>query len=409
MRTSTRWRPPSSGPAPAAVPAALLDGARWVGERARFVPPLLVFLLFVVDVAIAQEDAQQKKQKKNPLAKLAEPWPDAEKMRERRRDAEGRRLFQSSDPLRFTLTADFRTVNKERDPASTRRFPAVLQIVGDDGQGRSIPVKLRTRGHFRLMSRNCSFVPLRVEFPRQEVEGTVFEGVGSLKLGTHCEGDQEYEQYTLREYLAYRIFNLLTPRSFRARLAKATHVDSTSGKTLATRYAMFIESEGDVARRLEGRIVPLPRTLFRNLDPETLTLMMLFEYMIGNTDFSIFALHNVRLVQDQTRVLYPIPYDFDMSGVVNARYAAPDRQLHIETVLDRLYRGPCRTMEDVEPFLVAFRAKKADVMAVVDAVPDLDKTSRRKAREYLEDFYRTIEHTGSVKSQLVEKCAKSGM
>lgn len=366
-------------------------------------------LLVAVDVAIAQEAAKQKKQKKSPLARLAEPWPDAEKVGERRRAAENRRLFQGSDPLRFTLTADFRTVNKERDPASTRRFPAVLRIVGDDGQDRSIPVKLRTRGHFRLMSRNCSFVPLRVEFPRPEVEGTAFEGVGSLKLGTHCEGDEEYEQYTLREYLVYRIFNLLTPRSFRARLAKATHVDSISGKTLATRYAMFIESEGDVARRLEGRVVELPRTLFRDLDRETLTLMMLFEYMIGNTDFSIFALHNVRLVQDQARTLYPIPYDFDLSGVVNARYAVPDRQLRIKTVLERLYRGPCRTMEDLRPFLATFRAKKADVMAAVDAVPDLDKTSRRKAREYLEDFYRTIEHSGSVKSQLVDRCAKSGM
>ena len=370
---------------------------------------LLVLSLFVVDAAIAQEVAKQKKHKKNSLAKLAEPWPTAERMRERRRAAEGRRLFQSADPLRFTLTADFRAVNKERDPASTRRFPAVLRIAGDDGQDRSIPVKLRTRGHFRLMARNCSFVPLRVEFPRQEGEGTVFEGAGTLKLGTHCEGDQEYEQYTLREYLAYRIFNLLTPRSFRARLAKATHVDSTSGKMLATRYAMFIESEADVARRLEGRIVPLPRTLFRNLDPETLTLMMLFEYLIGNTDFSIFALHNVRLVQDQARVLYPIPYDFDFSGMVNAQYAVPGRQLHIETVRDRLYRGPCRSVEELRPFLAAFRARKADVMAAVDAVPDLDKDSRRKTREYLEDFYRTIDRSGSVKSQLLDKCAKSGM
>jgi hypothetical protein len=274
---------------------------------ARFVPTLLLLLLVVADAAIAQEAEKPRKRKKGSLARLAEPWPDAEKVRERRRAAENRRLFQNSDPLRLTLTADFRAVNKERDPASRRRFPAVLRIIGDDGEDRSIPVHLRTRGHFRLMSRNCSFVPLRVEFPRQGVEGTEFEGAGSLKLGTHCEGDREYEQYTLREYLAYRIFNLLTPRSFRARLAKATHVDSTSGKTVATRYAMFIESEGDVARRLEGRIVPLPRTLFRDLDPDTLTLMMLFEYMIGNTDFSIFALHNVRLVQDQARVLYPIP------------------------------------------------------------------------------------------------------
>jgi hypothetical protein len=114
-------------------------------------------------------------------------------------------------------------------------------------------------------------------------------------------------------------------------------------------------------------------------------------------------------VQDQARVLYPIPYDFDFSGLVNARYAVPGRQLHIETVRDRLYRGPCRTAEELRPFLAAFRARKADVMATVDAVPDLDKNSRRKTREYLEDFYRTIDRSGSVKSQLMDRCAKSGM
>lgn len=370
---------------------------------ARF--PALVVLLIAAGAATAQDTP---KKKPNPLARLAEPWPDADTMRERRTDAERRRLFQDVDPLRFTLTADFKAVNGERDPGSTRRFPAVLRIEGD-GESRSIPVRLRTRGHFRLMPRNCSFVPLRVEFPRQESQGTVFEGAGSLKLATHCQGDDEYDQYTLKEYLAYRIFNLLTPRSFRARLARATHVDATSGKTIATRYAMFVESEGDVARRLEGRVVPLPRVVFRDLEPETLTLMMLFEYMIGNTDFSIFALHNVRLVQDRARALHPVPYDFDFSGLVNARYASPSRQLKIETVLDRLYRGPCRTVEDVQPFLAAFRARKADIMAMVDAVPDLDKRSRRDTKAYLEDFYRTLDHAGAVRSQLVDKCAKNGM
>src|SRR5436189_5981883 len=105
MRTSTRWRPPSSGPAPAAVPRALLDGARSLGERARFVPTLLVLLLVTVDVAIAQEDAKQKKQKKNPLARLAEPWPDTKNTGERSRAAEYSQLFQSLERRRLTRTA----------------------------------------------------------------------------------------------------------------------------------------------------------------------------------------------------------------------------------------------------------------------------------------------------------------
>jgi hypothetical protein len=352
---------------------------------------------------------QDAAKKKSPLARLAEPWPDAERMQKRREDAETRRLFQVSDPLPFTLTTDFKAVNRDRNPDSTRRFPGVLNIVGDDGQARSIPVTVRTRGHSRLVH-NCDFVPIRVEFPKEGVKGTPFDSQGALKLGTHCYDSKEYEQYTLREYLAYRLFNLLTPRSFRVRLARATYVDSNRGKTLATRYAMFLESEGDVARRLEGRIAELPRTVFRNLDSESLTLMMLFEYMIGNTDLSIHALHNVRLVQNQARVLHPVPYDFDYSGLVNAPYAVASRLLRLKTVRERAYRGPCRTLEEMQPFLAAFRAKKADVMAVVDSVPGLDSGSRREAKEYLEEFYATIDRPGALKSQLVEGCSnRAGM
>jgi hypothetical protein len=356
------------------------------------------------DEKAAAPRTQDAPKKRSPWQKLAEPWPDAEKMQKRREDAETRRLFQDSDPLPFTLTADFKALSKDRDTASIRRFPGTLSVVGDDGQARSIPVTLRTRGHSRLV-RNCDFVPIRVEFPKEHVKGTPFESQGALKLGTHCYDSKEYEQYTLREYLAYRLFNLFTPRSFRVRLARATYVDSNRGKTLATRYAMFLESEGDVARRLEGRIAELPRALFRNLDSESLTWLMLFEYMIGNTDFSIHALHNVRLVQNQARVLHPVPYDFDYSGLVDARYAVPSRLLRLKTVRERLYRGPCRTLEELQPFLAAFRAKKADVMAVVDSVPGLDSGARREAKAYLEEFYSTIDRPGSVKRQLVEGCS----
>jgi hypothetical protein len=349
--------------------------------------------------------AQDASRKKDPRARLAEPWPDAERMRQRREEAEARPLFGSSDPLPFTLTADFKAVSKDRKPGGTQRFPAVLSVVGDDGRARSIPVTLRTRGHARLVQ-NCGFVPLRVQFPREDVKGTPFEGQGALKLGTHCHGSNEYEQYALREYLAYRIFNLLTPRSFRVRLARATYVDSRSGKTVAARHAMFLESEGDLARRMSGRIAELPHAVFRQLDSEALTTMMLFEYMIGNTDLSIFALHNVRLVQDPSRVLRPVPYDFDYSGLVNARYAVPSRLLKLQTVLDRAYRGPCRTVEELEPFLADFRAKKPAVMAAVDSVPGLDPGSRRGARKYLDEFYSTIDDPRALKRELVDSCGK---
>jgi len=342
--------------------------------------------------------------KKNPLLKLVEPWPEESVLLARRTEAERRPLFQRMEPLAFTLTADFKLVNKDRNPESTTRYPALITLVDDRGREQTIHVRISPRGHFRRMARNCSFVPLRVELPAAETAGTVFEGQTTLKLGTHCQDDKLYEQITLREYLTYPMFNLITPKSFRARLARGTYLDAKSGKALTTRYAIFIEHENDVARRMGGRIVDLVRTEFKDMDAPTLTAMMLFEYMIGNTDFSLWALHNVRLVQDPTRTLYPVPYDFDLSGLVHAPYAIPERRLGIRSVVDRLYRGPCRTADEMETAASAFRGKRADMLALVDGVKDLDGESRGDVKSYLDGFFRTVERPASVKRQFVDGC-----
>jgi len=341
--------------------------------------------------------------KKNPLLKLAEEWPADEVLQARRSEADARQLFRDVEPLAFTLTADFKAINKDRNPESTKRYPGVISAAAGGASGE-LPVQLGTRGHFRLMSRNCDFVPLRVEFPRDRTAGTAFDGQTNLKLGTHCRGDRAYDNYTLREYLTYRLFNMVTPLSFRARLGRATYVDATSKKAIGTRYSIFIEHENEVARRFGGRIVELPRIVFNDLDGPTLTRMMLFEYMIGNTDFSIWALHNVRLVQDRARRLYPVPYDFDLSGFVHAPYASPDPRIGIRSVLDRLYRGPCRTVEEFEEVASALRAKRDDMLALIDSMADLDRDARVEAKEFLDSFFRSIEKPGAVKKQFVDGC-----
>lgn len=356
----------------------------------------------VVAAAPLSPDAPKKE---SPPPRTVQPWPDAEEMQRRREDAQSRRLFQETSPLPFTLTADFKAVGKDRKPESTRRFPAVIGIAGDDGQPRSIPINLSTRGHARLIQ-NCGFVPLRLELPREDMKGTPFEGHGTLKLVTHCHGSKDYEQGALREYLAYRIFNLFTPRSFRVRLARATYVDSRSAREIATRYGMFLESERDLARRLEARIAALPRTTFRHLDREALASMMLFEYMIGNTDFSIYVQHNVRLLQSQAGIIHPVPYDFDYAGLVNARYAVPSRGLNLKTVLERAYLGPCLTLDELPPLVAAFRARKPDIMALVDSVEGMEPGTRREVKAYLEEFFSTIERPRDAKRVLIDGCMK---
>ena len=366
---------------------------------------LLIAVVAAAPIPRAQSSVPPKAPgKKNPLLKLAEPWPDAAALKARRLEADKRPLFAAVDPIEITLTANFNAINKDHNPDSTTRYPAVLTVAGADGAPKHIDVKLSARGHFRRMARNCGVVPLRVEFPKDGTAGTPFDGQTTLKLGTGCEDSKEYEQITLREYLQYPLFNLVTPLSFRARLARATYTDEKSKKKSTARYAMFIEHENDVARRAEGRIVELPRLVFKDLDDQALTRMMLFEYMIGNTDMSIWVLHNMRVIQQPSRTLIAVPYDFDLSGFVNAPYATPDRRLGLRTVVDRKYRGPCRTTDEFDQAAAPFRAKRSEMLALIDSMRDLESATRKDAKEYLEGFFRSIDKPASIKKTFVDGC-----
>ncbi len=365
----------------------------------------LATLAFVCAIVQTPQAQKATPPKKNPLLKLAQPWPDAEVLKARHTEAQARPLFQSAAPLEFTLTANFNEINKDHNPESAKRYPGVLTVAGSEGAPKSISVRLSARGHFRRMSRNCSRVPLRVEFPKKgEMTGTAFDGQTTLKLGTGCENSKEFEQYTLREYLAYPLYNMVTPLSFRARLARATYAEEKSTKKTNANFAIFVEHENDVASRNEGRAVKLQRVMFNDLEPATLTRAMLYEYMIGNTDLSIFALHNVVFVQNPTRTLFLVPYDFDLSGLVHAPYAIPDRKLGLRSVLDRMYRGPCRSTEELDAAAAPFRARKADMLALVESMRDLDSSNRREVKDYIESFFRTIEKPDSIKKQLVDGC-----
>jgi hypothetical protein len=205
------------------------------------------------------------------------------------------------------------------------------------------------------------------------------------------------------------MFNVLTHRSFRARLARVTYVDQATGQASGPRYAMFIEDDGDVAKRMEGRTVELSRLLFKDVDSDTLMPMMIFEFMIGNTDFSIFALHNVRLVQRPDKSLHPVPYDFDFSGLVHTPYASPGRGLMLATVRERLYRGPCRRQEQVDPYIANFVAKKDLLRALPDAIPGMDKSSREDAKSYLDGFYAAIKTTKDARRLFVDCADKPTM
>ena len=380
---------------------------------ARFLSALPVAAAIAVVAAGAATPAQTLQAGQAPPAAAAQKpkppktWPpDAAALEKRRRDAEAIPLFQGEEPIEIVLTADWKTVQRDRNDDSKTLYPGTLAIVTGGAPGAPIPIELRTRGHSRRNPRTCAFAPLRLELPKDKTKGTLFDGHGNIKLGVHCQGDGIYLQYTLLEYLAGRLHNALTPRSLRARLARVTYAETDGGKAPYTKLGVFFEDVDDMAKRVEARELSVPRQPFQALDQPQLMFMSMFQYMIGNTDYSIMRLHNVIMLDDVKGARLPVAYDFDYSGLVGAHYAVPSRQLGLASVKDRLYRGPCKTEAEANEALQVFRAKQADLLALpATLVPyGLNDGQRRSAEKYLNEFFELIAKPDRVKKTFVTDC-----
>ncbi len=321
--------------------------------------------------------------------------------------AEEQPLFASQDLLRFTLKADFGAVFKERADSSTPH-PAKLTLTGPDGATTDLDVEIQTRGHFRLQRTTCNFPPLRVSFPKDEVKHTVFAGQRHLKLTVHCQDKRSgYEQSVLLEYLIYRTLNLLTDRSFRARLAHVTYVDAAGKRDTLTRYAFFIENDDRLAARLGGKVLEMKTVHDETTERQQMTLVAMFEYFLGNTDWSVWALHNIVLVLPPgSQEPFAIPYDFDWSGVIDAPYARPDYRLPIKSVRERLFRGYCRTKEELAPVFQLFNQKKDAIYALYRNQEGLNPKVRDDALKYYDEFYRTINDPKDVDWAFMRNCRR---
>lgn len=316
-------------------------------------------------------------------------------------------LFADTAPLRLTIAGPIAQV-AQSGGADRQPRDAVLTVPGPVPE--SLPIQLSPRGITRLKRDVCQFTPLRVRFARPPGPSSVFSGQKQLKLVTHCRPAPGFQHYVLLEYAAYRLFNQLTPMSFRARLATIDYV-GPDNRPLISRLGFFIEDVDDVAARNAMQRAPVgQRAMTSQLSRTDAARVALFEYMIGNLDWSMRAApagerccHNARLIAPAgaTGNLAPVPYDFDFSGLVNAPYAiAPDGA---SSVRDRRYRGYCVHNADVLAMAATFRSQRAPLLAVFNEIP-LDEAARRRAVAYLENFFVDIADDRRIAGKLLKTC-----
>ncbi|MEM9934606.1 MAG: hypothetical protein AAF824_13360 [Bacteroidota bacterium] len=313
-------------------------------------------------------------------------------------------LFLEEEPIDIILEADLKSLFKNR---STEAEYQIASIQYDDPiKGEiTVPLKIKLRGNFR--KKQCSFPPIRFNFAKKTVKGTLFEGQDKLKLVTHCRSKKEaYQQYLFGEYLVYKSYNLLTDFSFRVRMVRITYRDTSGKLDDITRYAFFIEDEGSLAYRVACKNIKQ-----KNVHPEQVVrkqvdVLSVYQYMVGNTDWSIPSLHNIKLLRDSIPGTKPIavPYDFDWSGIISAPYAKPNPMLGITSVKERVYRGFCRSREEFQESFQVFLDKKDAIYGMYNDFQLLDPKVRKISLAYYDSFYEAIQNEKTIKREFLDRC-----
>lgn len=307
-------------------------------------------------------------------------------------------FFRDRSLLELTIVTDYKALTKDRT-GEPQWQPAVIRLANGD----SLEAQIRTRGNFRR--RRCTMPPLKLDVPRGKANRTPLAGLNKPKIVTHCGNGTRYEQYVVQEYLLYRVYEQLTPLSHRGRLVRITYADAADRTPPEPHYAIVLEEDEDVAERTGLRLIDATGAGPDDLDPYHSALVGVFQYLIGNTDWSATALHNMVLLQSLTTA-YPMAYDFDFAGAVSAPYAAPDPRLGIKSTRERLYRGFCPTADRWAEVFAHVRAQKEAIWALYQNEPALDARGRDRTLEYFEEFFRIIDDPGARDREIVRNCRR---
>ena len=314
-------------------------------------------------------------------------------------------LFASEQVIHIAIQGPFKDLIRTR---SSEPRPGELTIAGE-----TLPVNLSVRGITRRMAETCQFPPIRVEFTRAPPATSLFAGQRRVKLVTHCNNNASFQQYLLLEYSAYRMYQQLTPLSFRARLANVDYIGADR-RPIITRLAFFLEDTGDVARRNGLHEIHAPdRFLVPNLSPRDAARYAMFQHMIGNHDWSMHAgpkgedcCHNAKLIGADglsAGAVIPVPYDFDFSGLVNAPYATTPDELHISNVRERFYRGYCIHKQQSAVVAAQMRTARPQLLAALATTPGLEPRTITRATSYLDGFFSQIATDDGV-AKLLGRC-----
>lgn len=289
--------------------------------------------------------------------------------------------------LRFDLSTYFRTKPKEDYLKANITF----HISKTDSVSQDI--RLKTRGVFR--NKYCKYPPIELNFKRASFGYSDLNMISKIKLVPQCSSGKEKEDYVLKEYLAYKLFNVLTDTSFRVRLLKVTYIDTQKKRKPIVQYGFFIEPVEMLVARTNCIQIKTPTLTQKHIIPKIMDRLAIFNFMIGNYDWAVPEQHNILVIKslniDPYGLAIAVPHDFDWTGLVNASYAIPAEVIGTENVRERLFLGVCRTEETYQKDLDLFVEKKDEFYKVIKEFPYLNQQVKKDLTDYLDGFFDQLD------------------
>jgi len=309
-------------------------------------------------------------------------------------------FYADPDPVIIRLETDLTHLKDNKEEKDNQS--AVLHVRFTDSVSMRCEVKVRPRGKSRL--EYCFLPPLKIDFTESGLQATNLRQLEKVKLVSKCRRNDLYEDYVLSEFLAYKLYHVITPVSFRARLAKITFVDTGDNGNEWTDYGFIIEETDAVARRVNLRET---EGLKGEISEEHALTLSMFQYMIGNIDWHVPTGHNVKYFLDPTRgekVARVIPYDFDLSGMVKANYAAPRPELSQTSSRQRRFIGFTPDEELLDRTISLFQDKRTDLYRVIEEFDPMPDKNKKDLVKYLDSFYKIIDDPKKARKCFIEEC-----
>lgn len=312
-------------------------------------------------------------------------------------------MFGLDEPLYLTLKFDVKSFRKTR--SDEKYHPAEMTCQVSDSFHVKNSVRVKARGIYRRD--NCLMPPFWLNIRYSGIENEELMGIRRMKMVTRCRNTKQYADYVLREYLVYKIYNLVTPYSYRVRLINLNLVDTGKENQESQCWAFLIEPDAMMANRLRGQLIKSDELSMRTVNREVMDRLAMFQYMIGNADYSVTGRHNLKIMAMASpgpRGFVPVPYDFDYTGIVNAHYALPGESLGIKSVKERYFLGPCRTRSFYLEAISELESVRDEIEALIWSFDYLDEDSRFDMIGYIESFFNTAQSERFIERNITTTC-----